>query len=50
MQFAEPFDTFYKEVIREQTQAAGFEVIRMDEKPAESFFRICRERFNKLKL
>ncbi len=33
MQFAEPFDTFYKEVIREQTQAAGFEVTRMDEKP-----------------
>ena len=32
MQFAEPYDTFYKEVIQKQAEAAGFEVFRMDEK------------------
>jgi hypothetical protein len=33
MQFAEPYDTFYREVIQHQAEAAGFEVIRIDEKP-----------------
>jgi len=32
MQFAEPYDTFYDEVIRKQADAAGFEVVRIDEK------------------
>jgi hypothetical protein len=33
MQFAEPYNTFYREVIQKQAEAAGFEVIRIDEKP-----------------
>ena len=32
MQFSEPFDTFHREVIRPQAEAAGFEVVRIDEK------------------
>lgn len=32
MQFAEPFDTFYKEVIQHQADVAGFDVFRIDEK------------------
>jgi Nucleoside 2-deoxyribosyltransferase len=32
MQFAEPYDTFYREVIQNQAEAAGFEVLRIDEK------------------
>lgn len=32
MQFAEPYDTFYREVIQNQAEAAGFEVVRMDER------------------
>ena len=33
MQFAEPYDTFYREVIQKQASDAGFEVFRIDEKP-----------------
>jgi hypothetical protein len=33
MQFAEPYDTFYREVIQSQAEAAGFDVVRIDEKP-----------------
>lgn len=33
MQFAEPYNTFNREVIQHQAEAAGFEVIRIDEKP-----------------
>ena len=33
MQFAEPYDTFYQEVIQKQAAAAGFDVVRIDEKP-----------------
>jgi len=33
MQFAEPYDTFYREVIHRQADAAGYEPIRIDEKP-----------------
>ena len=45
MQFAEPYDTFYKEVIQKQAEAAGFEVFRMDEKagPGVIFQDIQRE-------
>jgi hypothetical protein len=32
MQFAEPYDTFYREVIQSQAEAAGFDVLRIDEK------------------
>jgi len=32
MQFAEPYDTFYREVIQKQAEAAGYEVFRIDEK------------------
>lgn len=32
MQFSEPFDTFYREVILPQAEHAGFQVIRIDEK------------------
>jgi hypothetical protein len=32
MQFAEPYDTFYKEVIQQKAASAGFDVIRIDEK------------------
>lgn len=45
MQFAEPFDTFYREVIQKQAEAAGFEVFRIDEKagPGVIFQDIQRE-------
>lgn len=45
MQFAEPYDTFYKEVIQSQADAAGFDVIRIDEKagPGVIFQDIQRE-------
>ena len=32
MQFAEPYDTFYREVIQKQAEEAGFTVFRIDEK------------------
>jgi hypothetical protein len=32
MQFSEPFDTFYREVILPQAESAGFQVVRIDEK------------------
>jgi hypothetical protein len=32
MQFAEPYDTFYKEVIQQKAASAGFDVVRIDEK------------------
>jgi hypothetical protein len=32
MQFSEPFDTFYREVILPQAEGAGFQVVRIDEK------------------
>jgi hypothetical protein len=45
MQFAEPYDTFYREVIQNQAEAAGFEVVRIDEKagPGIIFQDIQRE-------
>jgi hypothetical protein len=45
MQFAEPYDTFYKEVIQKQAEAAGFEVFPIDEKagPGVIFQDIQRE-------
>jgi hypothetical protein len=45
MQFTEPFDTFYREVIQQQAEAAGFEVVRIDEKagPGVIFQDIQRE-------
>jgi len=45
MQFAEPYDTFYREVIQTQAEAAGFEVVRIDEKsgPGVIFQDIQRE-------
>jgi hypothetical protein len=45
MQFAEPYHTFYREVIQHQAEAAGFEVIRIDEKagPGVIFQDIQRE-------
>jgi hypothetical protein len=45
MQFAEPYDTFYREVIQNQAEAAGYEVVRMDEKagPGVIFQDIQRE-------
>jgi hypothetical protein len=45
MQFAEPYDTFYKEVIQSQAEASGFDVIRIDEKagPGIIFQDIQRE-------
>jgi hypothetical protein len=45
MEFAEPFDTFYREVIQQQAEAAGFEVVRIDEKagPGVIFQDIQRE-------
>jgi hypothetical protein len=33
MEFDEPFNTFYREVIRQQAEASGFDVVRIDEKP-----------------
>jgi hypothetical protein len=32
MQFAGPYNTFYREVIQNQAEAAGYEVVRIDEK------------------
>jgi hypothetical protein len=32
MQYAEPYDTFYKEVIQNQAEASGYDVVRIDEK------------------
>jgi hypothetical protein len=45
MEFGEPFDTFYNEVIYKQADAAGFEVVRIDEKagPGVIFQDIQRE-------
>jgi len=45
MQFAEPYDTFYREVIQRQAEAAGFDVVRIDEKagPGVIFQDIQRE-------
>lgn len=45
MQFAEPYDTFYREVIQKQAEDAGFEVFRIDEKtgPGVIFQDIQRE-------
>ena len=45
MQFAEPYDTFYREVLQKQAEAAGFEVFRIDEKagPGVIFQDIQRE-------
>lgn len=45
MQFAEPYDTFYREVIQKQAEAAGFDVVRIDEKagPGVIFQDIQRE-------
>jgi len=45
MQFAEPYDTFYGEVIQKQADAAGFDVVRIDEKagPGIIFQDIQRE-------
>jgi hypothetical protein len=45
MQFAEPYDTFYREVIQKLAEAAGFEVFRIDEKagPGVIFQDIQRE-------
>jgi hypothetical protein len=45
MQFAEPYDTFYREVIQKQAETAGFDVIRIDEKagPGVIFQDIQRE-------
>src|SRR5260370_23423076 len=45
MQFAVPFGTFFREVIQQQAEAAGFEVIRIDEKagPGVIFQDIQRE-------
>jgi len=45
MQFAEPYDTFYRQVIQNQAEAAGFDVVRIDEKagPGVIFQDIQRE-------
>ncbi len=45
MQFAEPYNTFYREVIQNQAAAAGFDVVRIDEKagPGVIFQDIQRE-------
>lgn len=45
MQFAEPYDTFYREVIQNQAKEAGFDVVRIDEKagPGVIFQDIQRE-------
>lgn len=45
MQFAEPYDTFYKEVIQRQAENAGFDVFRIDQKagPGIIFQDIQRE-------
>ncbi len=45
MQFAEPYDTFYREVIQQRAKSAGFDVVRIDEKagPGVIFQDIQRE-------
>lgn len=45
MQFGEPYDMFYREVIQTRAEAAGFEVFRIDEKagPGVIFQDIQRE-------
>ncbi|MBI1792039.1 MAG: hypothetical protein HYR60_31315 [Acidobacteria bacterium] len=45
MEFTEPFDTFYREVIQQQAESAGFDVVRIDEKagPGVIFQDIQRE-------
>ena len=45
MQFAEPYDTFYREVIQQKAISAGFDVVRIDEKtgPGVIFQDIQRE-------
>ncbi len=45
MQFAEPYGTFYREVIQQRAKAAGFDVVRIDEKagPGVIFQDIQRE-------
>jgi hypothetical protein len=45
MQFAEPYDTFYRDVIQSQAEAAGYDVFRIDEKagPGIIFQDIQRE-------
>jgi hypothetical protein len=45
MEFTEPYDTFYREVIQQQAETAGFEVVRIDEKagPGVIFQDIQRE-------
>lgn len=45
MHFAEPYDTFYREVIQNQAETAGYDVVRMDEKagPGVIFQDIQRE-------
>ena len=45
MQFAEPYDTFYREVIQRQAETAGYDVVRIDEKagPGVIFQDIQRE-------
>jgi hypothetical protein len=45
MQYAEPYDTFYREVIQSQAAASGFDVVRIDEKggPGIIFQDIQRE-------
>lgn len=45
MHFAEPYNTFYREVIQRQAEEAGFQVVRIDEKagPGVIFQEIQRE-------
>ena len=45
MQYAEPYDTVYREVIQKQADASGFDVVRIDEKagPGIIFQDIQRE-------
>lgn len=45
MKFSEPYNTFYEEVIQRQAQAAGYDVLRIDEKagPGIIFQDIQRE-------
>jgi nucleoside 2-deoxyribosyltransferase len=37
MQFAEPYDTFYRDVIQQQARDAGFDVTRIDAKAGPGF-------------
>jgi nucleoside 2-deoxyribosyltransferase len=45
MHWAEPYDTFYREVIQNQAETAGYKVVRMDEQagPGVIFQDIQRE-------